>query len=91
MKTQELKKQYEETVSHLHQLKDEIRLEIHLAGMDVQSRWKDLETRLSDLQLKAKTEVNDTTRHAADELVTQFKKLKTSIKEATDSLKRPAQ
>ena len=34
------------------QLRDEIRLKVHLAGLDAKEKWQDLETKLANLEQK---------------------------------------
>jgi hypothetical protein len=66
----------------LVRLRDEIRLKVHLAGMEAQSTWKDLEKQLEMLENRLGLEGNhvaETTRQIASELRESFRDFKQSI------------
>ena len=52
--TEDVKKQLERTADMLETLRDEIRLKLHLAGMDAKKQWSDLEPHLLDAQNRAR-------------------------------------
>jgi len=51
MKT-ELKKELEKNLNLLHTLRDEVRVRLHLAGMDLKEQWNKLEPHLEDAEKK---------------------------------------
>jgi hypothetical protein len=66
----------------LVQLRDEIRLKVHLAGMEARSTWADLEKQLEQLEERFGYEgdhVVETTRQIALELRTAFRNFKNSL------------
>ena len=50
MKPEQVKAQVQDTLAEIRTLRDEIRLDLHLAGMDLRDEWKKLEHRLPDGQ-----------------------------------------
>lgn len=46
-------------VAELERLRDEIRLRVHLAGMDAKSAWKELEPRVDALEQNVAAEGNE--------------------------------
>ncbi len=69
-------------LEELVQVRDEIRLKIHLAGMEARSTWSDLEKQLEQLEERFGHEgdhVVDTTRQIAGELRTAFRNFKNSL------------
>lgn len=90
--TQELKEQLQRSMKHLETLRDEIRLEIHLAGMDAKDSWKKLEHRFSDAETVAR-EVSHASRQALEETLEAFKSFRDSLgkKEAKKSDGAPDQ
>ena len=76
--TSELKNHVSESLRLLRQLRDEIRVELHLAGMEAQDRWKALDLRFSKAE-KAGHEVTDSTKHLLQEAVGELKAFKDAI------------
>lgn len=65
----ELHKGLEDTMSELERLADEVRLKLHLAGMDARDAWdKTLEPKLVDARRHAK-EASTASRAAIDDTV----------------------
>ncbi|MEJ7729931.1 MAG: hypothetical protein WKG00_11990 [Polyangiaceae bacterium] len=62
--TDDLKKQLDERLAELATLRDEVRVQVHLAGMDAKKRWDSLETEVFEAEGSAKGAVSDVT-HAA--------------------------
>lgn len=54
--------QVNKSLDELRQLRDEIRVRLHLAGMEARERWNELEPRLSDAEVR----VREATEAAAD-------------------------
>ena len=53
-------KQVEAALDELQKLADEIKVKLHLAGMDAKQAWGKLEPKLEDAKSHAKTASNDT-------------------------------
>jgi ElaB/YqjD/DUF883 family membrane-anchored ribosome-binding protein len=86
MNDSDLKKHLKDGLADLAQLRDEIRVKVHLAGMDAKSEWNKLEPRVLELESKAKAalekaadEVAQGTREALDELIDAMRKLRGSM------------
>jgi hypothetical protein len=77
----------------LHQLRDEIRLQVHLASMGAKDKWQELEGQLEtlNLSLQHKTDTaaqivddaRETARGAMEDLKERFELFRESIKERT--------
>lgn len=69
----------ERDIAELKHVRDEIRLKLHLAGMDLRSSWHELEKKLELLEEKfgySGDHVADTTRKLAAELKQSFRDFK---------------
>lgn len=84
MKTPDFKVQYEKAAMQLARLRDETRLEVKLAEMDVQTRWQEFENRFIELERRAKQDITDATRAAAEELLEQVRKFKATMTKKTN-------
>jgi CheY-like chemotaxis protein len=76
--TTELKSEYKKSLDLMRTLRDEVRMKLHLAGMDAKDEWRKLEPRLAELE-KAGTEFTEATCKVASELVQRLSKLRSSI------------
>jgi hypothetical protein len=75
----QLKEEVDKAVAQLRSMRDEIRLQLHLAGMDAQEAWKKLEPSLGDLEQKL-GQVNEATKSKAQELLKRFGELRDRVK-----------
>lgn len=77
---EKIKLQINEALQTARTMRDQIRLEIHLAGMEGQARWRDeLEPRLADAERFAH-EVSEATRTAATSVATSFREFRDSLR-----------
>jgi hypothetical protein len=67
-----------EAVAQMEQLADEIRLKIHLAGMDAKDAWSSLEPRLEEARKHAR-EASHASSVAIDETLDAFRKFAASL------------
>jgi transposase len=77
----------------LHQLRDEIRLKMHLAGMEAKEKWQELEGQLdsaakvvsdtTDSAAKLMDDTKENARGALEDLRARFEIFRESIKHAT--------
>jgi hypothetical protein len=81
MKSEALRESLQEAVAELETLRDEIRLNLHLAGMDLRDEWKHLEKRLPDRQ--AAERVKDATREAVESLTREVRAFKQRFDDRT--------
>ncbi len=77
--TEELKNELRRSVSLLHSLRDEIRVSLHLAGMEAKDQWAKLEPRLNEVE-RAAHDVSETSRTAVADTVAHLKKLRDSLR-----------
>ena len=78
MKT-ELKKELEKNLNLLHTLRDEVRVRLHLAGMDLKEQWNKLEPHLEDVEKKAE-DLTDDARTAVGDALKKLQKLRASLR-----------
>jgi hypothetical protein len=76
--TVELKNEIQKSLGLMRTLRDEIRVKLHLAGMDAKEEWRKLEPQLADIE-RAASELTETTSKAASEAVKRLSKLRSSL------------
>jgi predicted nucleic acid-binding Zn-ribbon protein len=71
----ELKNELKKTLSHLQALRDEVRVRLHLANMELKDQWNKLEPHLADVEKKAAdaTEASRTLLHEAVKSLEKFR------------------
>ncbi len=62
----------------LQQARDEVKLKLHLAGMDAKDEWNKLEPKILEAEAKAKSAVEGTP-HFFGDLLEQIKKFASSL------------
>jgi hypothetical protein len=77
--TQDLKSDLKKGLSDLEALRDEIRLQLHLAGMDAKKQWADLEKELNAAEEEVTRSATQATRDALDHTITKLKKFRASL------------
>jgi hypothetical protein len=70
--TTELKKEFEESLASLRTMRDEIRVKVHLAGMEAKEQWRQLEPHLAEIE-QAAVQVTETTRAAMEDAVRRLR------------------
>lgn len=76
--TAELTKEIKKSLALLQTLRDEVRVKLHLAGMDMKSEWKKLEPRLEKVEHAAQ-EITHASQAAVVEAVKALKKFSASL------------
>lgn len=78
-----MKDEFDKTLADLRSLRDEIKVKVHLASMDVKDTWsKKLEPRMRELEQRANSAADKTwteLKDAAQDLRTRFKKLRDEL------------
>lgn len=77
-KTTELEKDLKHGLETLQTLRDEVRLKLHLANMEVKDQWKKLEPRLAEIE-GAAANITEASRTAVTDAVHSLKKLRDSM------------
>lgn len=73
------KRWMEDNLSKLRTLRDEVRLDLHLAGMEAKTRWKELEPMLHDVE-KLAGEVTDVSKKAVEDMLVKMKSFRESLR-----------
>ena len=74
-----LKQEFARTVQSAKTLRDQIRVEVHLAGLDAQDRWRKLEPQLEDLE-NFGSDVSEAARAAAAKVAKSFEEFRSNLK-----------
>lgn len=74
----ELKQDIEKSLEALRTLRDEVRVRLHLASMDVKDEWEKLEPRLLEVEQVAES-FTEATSAAVTEAVTRLKRLRSRL------------
>jgi flagellar biosynthesis chaperone FliJ len=80
--TNEMKSEVKKTIGLFYTLRDEIKLKLHLAGMDAKDEWNKVEPQVTQLEGKlneAAEDVNEATREAVDDVVKRLQKIRASL------------
>jgi len=81
-----LKKQIDEAMQAARTLRDEIRVQVHLAGMDAKDRWAQIEPSFYDAE-KLAGDISDATKTAALKVAVSFRQFRDSIKRHATEMK----
>ena len=76
--TTDIKDELKKGLDHLQTLRDEVKVRLHLAGMEVKAEWNKLEPHLFEVEQAAK-EVNESSHRAVSEAIAKLKKLRESL------------
>jgi hypothetical protein len=75
-----IRRELDTTLNELRTLRDEIRLQVHLAGMEVKDRWnRDLEPQLYSLEQRVQHDVSKATHDALHDLAAALRKFRKSM------------
>ncbi|WP_437721957.1 hypothetical protein [Sorangium sp. So ce861] len=76
--TSELKSDLTKSLESLQTLRDEIRVRLHLAGMEAKDAWNKLEPTLLDAE-KLAEDVSETSRNALRDILEKVKEFRSSL------------
>jgi DNA-binding transcriptional regulator GbsR (MarR family) len=76
--TTELKKEIQKSLGLMRTLRDEVRVKLHLASMDVKDEWRKLEPQLTEVE-RAADELTEATCSAVSDVVKRLSKLSSSL------------
>ncbi len=76
----DVRKRLSDSIDELRRMRDEFRLEIHLARMEAKERWRDFEPQLHEAERFAR-DVSQVSRRAVDEISGKLRDLRTSLDE----------
>lgn len=78
--TKELKSELEKSAALLRTLGDEVRVQMHLSGMDAKDAWRKLEPRVESALERAAKEVSDASREAVVDVTAAVRKFRESLR-----------
>jgi len=76
--TNELKNELKKSLGLMRTLRDEVRVKLHLGGMDIKEQWKKLEPHLDEVEKKAE-DLTEASRVAVSEAVKRLQKVRSSL------------
>lgn len=76
--TTELKTEIQKSLDLMRTLRDEVRVKLHLAGMDAKDEWQKLEPHLLDVE-RAADEFSEAAHKAVSDAVKRLSKLASSM------------
>jgi hypothetical protein len=76
--TNELKAEIEKGLAQMQTLRDEIRVRLHLAGMDAKDEWNKLEPQLVEVERAAEA-LTDATERAISDAVKRLSRLREKL------------
>ena len=74
----DMKEELKKGLEHLQTLRDEIRVRLHLAGLEAKEEWNKLEPHLLDVE-RAAHEATEASRRTVNDAVERLKKLRSSL------------
>lgn len=77
--SEELKRNLKDTMAQLRTLRDEVRVDLHLAGMEAKDHWKKLEPRLAEAEHVARSET-EASKRALDETLEALRRFRDAFK-----------
>jgi hypothetical protein len=86
-KTDDLKKDLRRMLDDLATLRDEIRVDLHLGGMELKDRWAALEKELHKAEEGAERDLSDGAHKALADLKERAQKLRAELKKQAGSAK----
>lgn len=76
--TQRNREGIQQSLENLRRLRDEIRVQMHLASLEAKQRWAQLEPKMHQAEIMAH-DISDTARKAIEEIVAEFRHFRRSI------------
>lgn len=76
--TDDLKADIEKGLAQMQTLRDEVRVRLHLAGMDAKDEWNKLEPKLAEVERAAET-LTDATQRAINDAVKSLARLRDKL------------
>jgi len=79
-KAEGLRTELNTTLDELRTLRDEVRLQLHLAGMDAKDKWnREIEPKLFSMEKEVERDVGTATRTALHELAESMKEFRQKL------------
>jgi hypothetical protein len=81
--SEDLKSEMRKSLALLQTWRDEVRLKLHLAGMDAKAEWRKLEPQLTEVE-RAAEHVTEASRDALDQALKSLGKIRDSLRSDRD-------
>jgi hypothetical protein len=75
----DLQAEIKKGLEHLQVLRDEVRVQLHLAGLEAKDRWNKLEPKIDAVE-RAAVEATEASRDAVKEAITSLKDFRSSLR-----------
>lgn len=76
--TTDMKAELQKSLTAMQTLRDEIRVQLHLAGMDAKDAWAKLEPKVEEAE-KLAEEVSDASKAAVADVLEKLRELRSSL------------
>ncbi len=77
---QDIKSELEKSAKVLRELREDVRVQIHLGGLEVKDEWRRLEPRLEATLEKAAREITDASQKAIAEVTDAVRRLRQTLR-----------
>lgn len=77
---QDVKAELENSVKLLQSLRDEVKVQLHLGGLELKEEWNRLEPKLEDALQRARSDASDTTRTALEEVTKSARRVRDALR-----------
>lgn len=77
---QDVKAELENSVKLLQTLRDEVKVQLHLGGMELKEEWNRLEPKLEDALQRARSDASDATRSALEEVTKSARRVRDALR-----------
>lgn len=88
MAQRDLEHQMQDLADELKRLRDEIRVKLHLAGLEARDRWNELEPSMGQVEKLAR-EVNEASKRKLGDLRDRLKELVERVRRDSDQQDQP--
>lgn len=79
MQASVLKDEARKTIERLQTMRDEVRLQLHLAGMEAKDQWKRLEPRIQQVADRVATDGSEGAKAALHEITEELRAFRASL------------
>lgn len=77
-RTEEIRHQLAAALGTMKRLRDEIRVDLHLANLEARNQWRELEPRMQEAERLAR-DISETSRKAVEEIISRLRAFRASL------------
>jgi ElaB/YqjD/DUF883 family membrane-anchored ribosome-binding protein len=78
--TKDVKAELEKSIAHLRTLRDEVKVQLHLGGLDAKEEWRRLEPRLESALERAGKEVSAASKTLVEDVTEAVRTFRKSLR-----------